>query len=72
MKYIEFIGVLSGIAGSFLVANAIFQYGYLLFLISSMLLVITALKQRNYNLVLLQGVFLLANINGVFTFFFKG
>lgn len=70
--WVEFIGVASGIMGSFLVANGLFKFGYPLFLLSSQLLVYTAFKQRNINLIMMQTVFLLANINGIYTFFFKG
>ncbi len=69
MKYLEFLGVVCGIAGSFLVANGLMQYGFPLFAFSSVCLLITAYKQRNKNLMLLQGVFLCANINGLITFF---
>jgi hypothetical protein len=65
---VELIGVISGIIGSFAVANAIPTIGYPLFTLSSILLVFTAFKQNNFNLVMLQGVFLLANINGLITF----
>lgn len=68
----EFIGVLCGIAGSFLVANGLFTIGYPLFTLSAFLLLYTAFKQANKNLMLLQFVFLLANINGLYTFFLKG
>jgi len=68
----EFIGVLAGVIGSFSVANGLFTVGYPLFAFSSILLLSTAYKQNNHNLMLLQGVFLLANFNGLYTFFLKG
>ena len=67
----EFIGVLCGIIGSFSVANGLFTIGYPLFAFSSVLLLSTAYKQDNNNLMLLQGVFLLANLNGLYTFFLR-
>lgn len=69
---IELIGVIAGIIGSFSVANGLFTIGYPLFTLSSLLLVYTAMNQKNINLVTLQGVFLLANFNGLYTFFLKG
>jgi len=69
---LEFVGVLCGIIGSFAVANGLFTIGYPLFTLSALLLLYTAFKQMNKNLMLLQGVFLLANINGLYTFFLKG
>ena len=69
---IEFIGVLAGVIGSFSVANGLFTIGYPLFALSSIFLLYTAFKQHNNNLMLLQGVFLLANCNGLYTFFLKG
>ncbi len=69
MKRLEFLGVFAGILGAFLVANGVFKFGYILFFISSLCLVSTAFKQRNWNLTALQGVFLIANCNGLFTFF---
>lgn len=69
MKYVEFIGVAHGIIGAFLVANGIMSIGYPAFTISSLLLAYTAWKQGNKNLLLLQGVFFCANVNGLITFF---
>lgn len=68
---IETVGVICGIIGAFIVANAMPQYGYPLFTLSSIMLTYTAFKQNNYNLVALQGVFMIANINGLYTFFLK-
>lgn len=64
----EKIGVLNGIAGSFLVSSGFLLHGFILFFMSSLLLLIMAHKQGNKNLMLLQGVFLLSNINGLFNY----
>lgn len=69
VKMIEFFGVLCGIIGAFMVANAMMQIGYPLFAVSSAALLFSAWKQGNKNLMGLQGVFLCANINGLITFF---
>jgi hypothetical protein len=68
MKAIEFLGVALGIIGAFLVANGIMAFGYPCFTVSSALLFFTAFKQQNKNLMLLQFVFLCANINGLINF----
>ena len=68
MKAIEFFGVILGILGAFAVANGIMQIGYCMFLASSVMLFATAFKQSNANLMLLQGVFALANLNGFYNF----
>ena len=69
MKYVEFFGVICGVIGSFLVANGLMQFGYPVFLTSSACLLYTATRQKNKNLMLLQFVFLCANINGLINFF---
>lgn len=69
LEIAEFIGVICGIAGAFLVANGFFKTGYPLFTLSALLLFFTAYKQFNKNLMLLQFVFLCANINGMIHFF---
>ena len=68
MKAIEFLGVVCGIIGAFLVANGLMTFGYPLFTLSSACLLFTAFKQQNKNLMLLQFVFLCANINGLVNF----
>jgi ABC-type Mn2+/Zn2+ transport system permease subunit len=68
LKIVEFVGVLCGIIGSFLVANGMMMIGYPVFLTSSACLLFSAFKQGNKNLMLLQFVFLCANINGLINF----
>lgn len=69
VKVVEFVGVVCGIIGAFLVANGFMQIGYPLFAVSSAALLFSAWKQANKNLMGLQFVFLCANINGLITFF---
>lgn len=64
-KIVEFIGVITAIIGSFLVARNYLETGFILFFISSALLLYTAIKQKNHNLSLLQGVFLISNALGI-------
>lgn len=70
VKVIEFIGVFAGITGSFLVARGFLAVGFCLFLLSSLCLVYSAIKQRNWNLTLLQGAFLFSNVLGVSNYVF--
>ena len=68
IKIIETIGTIAGIVGAFLVATNFGQYGYPFFLISSVCLLISAMKLRQRNFIALQGVFLSANIVGFFNY----
>lgn len=61
----ERIGVFFAVIGSFLVANGIYLAGYIAFFFSSTLLSITAYKKQQYNLLVLQLTFLIANLNGL-------
>lgn len=70
IKFIEGAGVLCGITGSFCVARGYLAIGFCLFLISSMCLITSAIKQKNWNLTLLQGSFLFSNILGVSNYVF--
>ncbi len=72
MKFIESFGVFCGIIGAFLAASGFGAYGYPLFTLSSLALIISAYMQKNGNLMALQGAFLCANIVGIFTFVLKG
>lgn len=67
-KFFETLGTVCGIIGAFLVAFKLGQLGYPFFFISSMCLLYSAilLGQRNY--IALQGVFLSANIVGLFNY----
>lgn len=68
MKYIETLGTIGGIIGAFLVAAKFGQYGYPFFFISSILLFGSAIIKKQHNFIALQGVFLLANIVGLFNY----
>jgi len=70
IKVIEFVGVFSGILGSFLVARGFLAVGFCLFLVSSMCLLYSAVKQKNWNLTLLQSAFLFSNVLGVSNYVF--
>lgn len=67
-KALETLGTITGIIGAFLVATKFGQYGYPFFLVSSIALLISAIKFNQRNFIALQSVFLLANIIGAFNY----
>lgn len=67
-KILEMLGTLSGVLGAFLVAVKLAVWGYPFFLVSSVALTYTAWKYRQKNLLILQGVFLLVNVLGLFNY----
>jgi hypothetical protein len=71
IEHIEFLGVVSAIIGSFLVATGHTNIGYIFFLHSSVGLLYSAFKQHNVNLMLLQFTFTIANIVGISHYIFK-
>ena len=68
IKVFETIGTIAGIIGAFLVAAKFGQYGYPFFFISSVCLLMSAIKLKQRNFIALQGVFLTANIVGLFNY----
>ena len=67
-KFFETFGTICGIIGAFLVAFKFGQWGYPFFFISSMCLLYSAIRLRQRNYIALQGVFLSANIVGLFNY----
>jgi hypothetical protein len=63
---IKWLGTLTSIIGSFLVANRVFLLGYTLFLIGSISWLVIGIKSKDKPLVLLNGVFFTANIMGFY------
>ena len=61
----EFFGAIAGIIGAFLVAGKV-GTGYWFFLLSSLFLLVSAIRKKQYNLVALQMVFVASNIFGLF------
>jgi hypothetical protein len=68
IKVFETIGTIAGIIGAFLVATKFGQYGYPFFFLSSVCLLTSAIKLKQRNFIALQGVFLTANIVGLFNY----
>jgi nicotinamide riboside transporter PnuC len=71
-KLFEMIGAICGVAGAALVSLNIPQskYGFVLFLISSILLGIVSWQRKMQYLLSMQIVFLGINVIGVFRWFF--
>jgi hypothetical protein len=69
-KVVETVGVFAGIFGSFSVSRGFLSIGFCLFLLSSICLFTSAIRQKNYNLVLLQSAFLVSNVLGVSKYVF--
>ena len=65
IKKIELLGVILALSGSYVAAMGNFALGYPLWLASTSCLAWTAYKDNNYNLLLLQGSFLIADIIGI-------
>jgi hypothetical protein len=65
---IAWIGTVSSILGSFLVAMGIFSAGYVSFLVGSASWLWIAWKRRDRALGVLNATFLLANLIGVWNF----
>jgi hypothetical protein len=65
-KTLETLGTILAVAGSFLVAMNIRNIGYPLFFASSVLMLASAVGQKQRNFIVLQGTFLCANIVGLF------
>lgn len=68
IKFAETLGTIAGIIGAFLVAFKMGNIGYPFFFVSSMCLTYSAIKLRQRNFIMLQGVFLTANIVGLFNY----
>lgn len=68
IRFIETLGTVAGIIGAFLVATKFGQFGYPFFLISSVCLLISAIKLGQRNFIAMQGVFLTANTIGAFNY----
>jgi len=71
-KLFEMIGAICGVAGAVLVSLNIpeSKYGFVLFLISSILLGIVSWQRKMQYLLSMQIVFLGINVIGVFRWFF--
>jgi hypothetical protein len=67
LQYIKWVGTISGIAGSLLLALniSISGYGYILFTVSSISWGLAAWMMKESSLLMLQSVFFIVNIIGI-------
>ena len=65
---IEFIGTACGILGAFSVALKWGAIGYPIFICSSLCLLISAVQKGQRNFIVLQSVFLVSNVIGVYNY----
>lgn len=70
MKLIEWVGVIMALSGSFMVSSGVFV-GFIFFTVSSICLIYTAIRQNNKALMMMQLVFLMFNLNGIYNFLIK-
>ena len=66
IKFISWLGTLASIIGAFLVASQIIFVGYICFIIGSASWLIVGFKRKDNSLIVLNGVFFLANILGIY------
>ena len=66
MQIISWVGTVASITGSFIVAFKIFLLGYSLFMLGSISWLIVGAYRRDSSLVTLNGVFLIANMVGLY------
>jgi len=73
LRFIELIGVLMAIGASLYLSvaqqNTDLRLMFGIFLCSSVILIITTFILKNYNFLLMSGVYFLINLNGFFSSF---
>ena len=69
LTLVSWFGTLTSIIGSFLVANKMFQLGYVLFTFGSISWLIVAIVKRDKALGTLNATFFVANVMGLINFF---
>ena len=69
MKY-DFYGTIFGVIGAFIIASntGLNHLGYIFFLLSSILYIIFGIKIDNLNIIVLNIVFIIANILGLINY----
>ena len=70
IAFVSWFGTLVSILGSFAVANASFQIGYVLFTLGSLSWLTVAFVRRDRSLGVLNGTFFLENLLGIYNNFF--
>jgi hypothetical protein len=69
ITFVSWFGTVASIFGSFLVANKMFQIGYVLFTFGSLAWLWVAIAKRDKSLGVLNATFFVANVIGLFNFF---
>lgn len=67
LKIFSWLGTINSVIGAFLVANGVFLIGYIIFASGAVLWLIVAKMLKNNAMLLLEFIFLIANINGIIT-----
>ena len=67
LKIFSWLGTINSVIGAFLVANGFFLIGYIIFASGAVLWLIVAKMLKNNAMLLLEFIFLIANINGILT-----
>ena len=65
LKIFSWLGTINSVIGAFLVANGFFLIGYIIFASGAVLWLIVAKMLKNNAMLLLEFIFLIANINGI-------
>lgn len=71
LDIISWFGTIASIVGAFLVANSYFQIGYIAFTFGSASWLFIGIVKKDKPLLILNLVFFLANLNGLYNFFIK-
>lgn len=66
MKALSWIGMATGVVGSFVVAMQFFLVGYCLFAVSSVSWLIVGVKRKDKPMLTMNGVFLVSNMIGLY------
>ncbi len=67
LKIFSWLGTINSVIGAFLIANGFFLIGYIIFASGAVLWLIVAKMLKNNAMLLLEFIFLIANINGIIT-----
>ena len=70
ITFVSWFGTVASILGSFLVANKMFQIGYVLFTIGSLSWLLVAFVRKDKSLGVLNATFFVANLLGIYNNFF--
>ena len=69
MKNLSWLGTVTSVIGSFIVAFGLMQIGFCFFVVGSVSWLIVGIVQRNIALYTLNGFFFMANVIGLYRAF---